>query len=324
MKPIKLAVAAGLLAACASQPRRQVLVTAPPPEVRPVAVAPQPAPAAPIVVAPPGKTSVTIVDSKGEKAARRAANEAEAHAETTARRLEEQEQETAEAQRRAEEAERLRQDEAARAAELGAVSGEATAEARQRAEEAERLRQDEGARAAEAEARARSAEQEAATKSQALTEAEQQAAAEAAARQDAERRAGDVEREIAAITEVQRTERGLVVTLSGDVLFEFDRAEILPPAQEKLRALAATLSRAELGATIEGHTDAVGPASYNQDLSRRRAAAVRDYLVENGVPTEKLQVAGHGEARPVTANASAEGRAMNRRVEIVIDAPAVP
>jgi outer membrane protein OmpA-like peptidoglycan-associated protein len=181
--------------------------------------------------------------------------------------------------------------------------------AKARAAEAERLRREEADRATAAEARA--------------SDAEQARQAEAAAREEAERRAGDFEREIAAITAVQRTERGLVATFSGDVLFEFDRTALLPQAQTKLGQLAAVLSRSDRRATIEGHTDGVGTDAYNQDLSQRRAVAVRDHLVAHGVAADRLQVVGRGESSPVAANATPEGRAMNRRVEIIIDEPSV-
>jgi outer membrane protein OmpA-like peptidoglycan-associated protein len=157
-----------------------------------------------------------------------------------------------------------------------------------------------------------------------VADAEQRARDEAAAREAAERRAGDIERQIAAITEVQRTERGLVVTLSGDVLFEFDRATLLPAAELKLRQLADTLKRASLGLTVEGHTDAIGSDAYNQDLSTRRAVAVRDYLLAQGVPADRLKVAGFGEGRPIATNTTDEGRAMNRRVEIIIETDQLP
>lgn len=175
--------------------------------------------------------------------------------------------------------------------------------------------------AREAQARAAEAERQAADAEARASDAERRAQEEAQARQEAERRASDIEREIAAITEVQRTDRGLVVTLSGDVLFEFDRAALLPTAQDKLSRLAAALAKTDLKASIEGHTDAVGADAYNLQLSTRRAEAVRDQLVAHGVAAERLKVVGAGETRPIASNASSEGRAMNRRVEIIIETP---
>ena len=70
---------------------------------------------------------------------------------------------------------------------------------------------------------------------------------------------------------------------------------------------------------VEGHTDDVGPAEYNEDLSRRRATAVRAHLVDRGtVDPMRLEAVGYGETRPITENATDEGRATNRRVEMVI------
>jgi OOP family OmpA-OmpF porin len=69
---------------------------------------------------------------------------------------------------------------------------------------------------------------------------------------------------------------------------------------------------------IEGHTDAIGSASYNMELSRRRAQAVVDYLVSKGVDKSNLQVVPYGESEPIATNKTQEGRAMNRRVEIKV------
>jgi OOP family OmpA-OmpF porin len=68
--------------------------------------------------------------------------------------------------------------------------------------------------------------------------------------------------------------------------------------------------------SVDGHTDATGPEAYNQGLSERRARAVRDYLVSKGVPGARLQAVGYGEANPIASNATREGRALNRRVEL--------
>jgi OmpA-OmpF porin, OOP family len=104
--------------------------------------------------------------------------------------------------------------------------------------------------------------------------------------------------------------------LSLPVQFAFDSAEILPAARDQLDALAAGILRLprERGVMIEGHTDASGTAEYNQQLSRRRAAAVRAYLVsEWGIDAPRLRIAGYGEDRPIAGSDPFEGR--NRRVE---------
>lgn len=115
-------------------------------------------------------------------------------------------------------------------------------------------------------------------------------------------------------------ERGLVITLSGSVLFASNESTLLPAAQNKLNEVAqALLVAKERRITIEGHTDSQGSSSYNMDLAQRRAEAVRSYIVSRGYPGNMIFAQGIGEGRPIADNNSAEGRANNRRVEIVID-----
>jgi outer membrane protein OmpA-like peptidoglycan-associated protein len=125
---------------------------------------------------------------------------------------------------------------------------------------------------------------------------------------------------IAAILDTKREARGLIVNLS-DVLFDFNKASLKPGAREKLSKLAGILLAypGVYHMEIEGHTDSVGSDDYNQKLSEDRAASVRDYLAQEGVPSAKIiAVRGFGKTKPVTTNDTAEGRQMNRRVEIVI------
>lgn len=118
--------------------------------------------------------------------------------------------------------------------------------------------------------------------------------------------------------EAQQTERGLLVTL-GDVLFAFNKAELSAQAAPRLDKLASFLKQfPDRKLLIEGYTDSVGGDSYNQELSDRRAQAVRDALVQRGVDSSRITARGYGKAHAVADNASPEGRAMNRRVEIVI------
>jgi outer membrane protein OmpA-like peptidoglycan-associated protein len=89
--------------------------------------------------------------------------------------------------------------------------------------------------------------------------------------------------------------------------------------------LALTRQDAESKITVEGHTDSQGVASYNQDLSQRRAQSVRDYLVSRGIATDRITAQGFGLTRPIADNGSPEGRANNRRVEIIVlPAPLAP
>lgn len=142
---------------------------------------------------------------------------------------------------------------------------------------------------------------------------------EKAARADAERRAKEAMDNLARIAAVKEEARGTVITLSGGVLFASGKWELLPIAQEKLTQVAQALKEQE-DATIvvEGHTDSLGSASANQELSQNRARSVRDFLVSRGLPSERVSAQGYGPDRPIADNKSPEGRANNRRVEIVV------
>jgi outer membrane protein OmpA-like peptidoglycan-associated protein len=139
------------------------------------------------------------------------------------------------------------------------------------------------------------------------------------ARADAERRAKEAMENLARVAAIKEEARGTVITLSGGVLFASGKWELLPLAQEKLGQVAQALKEQE-DATIvvEGHTDSLGSASANQELSQNRARSVRDYLVSRGLPSERVTAVGYGPDRPIADNKSAEGRANNRRVEIIV------
>ena len=115
--------------------------------------------------------------------------------------------------------------------------------------------------------------------------------------------------------------RGMVITLSGSVLFRSNGAELLPAALRRLDEVASVLVAQGQSVVVEGYTDSKGSPWSNVDLSRRRAEAVRSYLVSRGCPTDRIVARGMGPDRPVADNASGEGRANNRRVEIVINRP---
>jgi outer membrane protein OmpA-like peptidoglycan-associated protein len=103
------------------------------------------------------------------------------------------------------------------------------------------------------------------------------------------------------------------------VQFDLDKADIRPDAAVILDEAASLLS-ANPGTQVAvgGHTDSSGSDAYNQSLSERRAASVRDYLASKGVDASRLSTAGFGESQPVADNATAEGRALNRRVELSV------
>ena len=144
--------------------------------------------------------------------------------------------------------------------------------------------------------------------------------AEKQRRIDAERRAAIAAADLARLGAVKNEPRGMVLTLSGAVLFASNKAELLPSAQVKLNQVADVLIKQDPDSKIvvEGFTDSQGTAPHNQDLSERRAKAVREYLVSRGIAADRVSSQGFGLARPVADNTSAEGRANNRRVEIVV------
>jgi adhesin transport system outer membrane protein len=113
-------------------------------------------------------------------------------------------------------------------------------------------------------------------------------------------------------------------TFAADALFDFDKSEIKPEGKAGLDALAGKIKGVNLDVAIAvGHTDGVGSDAYNQRLSLARADAVKAYLVSQGIPAARIRTEGKGKSQPVADNATAEGRAKNRRVEIdVVVAPA--
>jgi len=122
------------------------------------------------------------------------------------------------------------------------------------------------------------------------------------------------------IAQVKEEARGMVITLSGQVLFVTGKSELLPAARDQLDQVAAALKdQGEVKPiVVEGYTDSVGSDATNQKLSKDRAEAVRAYLVSKGVPADKISSVGKGEANPVASNDTPDGRANNRRVEIVV------
>ncbi|MCU0692543.1 MAG: OmpA family protein [Polyangiaceae bacterium] len=141
------------------------------------------------------------------------------------------------------------------------------------------------------------------------------------------KRSAEVEKKLSAamasmaeVAKVKEEARGIVITLSGSVLFATAKSELLPIAKEKLDEVVKALTDQGYGGIIvEGHTDSRGRADANQTLSLQRAEAVRTHLVSRGIPSEKIRAVGLGSSRPVADNATAEGRANNRRVELIVE-----
>jgi OmpA-OmpF porin, OOP family len=107
------------------------------------------------------------------------------------------------------------------------------------------------------------------------------------------------------------------VVIQADALFDFDKSVLRPDGRKSIDDAVAKLRGVDLEMVIAtGHTDSIGTDAYNQKLSERRAAAVKDYLVSKGIPASKITTIGKGESQPVATNKTAEGRQKNRRVDI--------
>ena len=143
-------------------------------------------------------------------------------------------------------------------------------------------------------------------------------------KQEAEARAAAAMSSLSDVANVKEEQRGTVITLSGAVLFPSGGDTLSEVARQSLDKVAQALQEQSKSShiRIEGYTDARGSDSANQALSQRRAQAVRDYLASRGLDGLMLEAVGRGEANAIASNDSADGRASNRRVEIVVE-PAV-
>jgi outer membrane protein OmpA-like peptidoglycan-associated protein len=154
----------------------------------------------------------------------------------------------------------------------------------------------------------------------ALAAQEQRLSAEQRARLEADRRAASALASLQALAAVKEEARGVVITLNGAVLFATGQSTLLSIAKDRLKQVADALNDNPTGTiVVEGHTDSTGAQSANEELSRRRAESVRAFLVQSGVDRDRIRAVGLGPSRPVAENQPPEGRANNRRVEIVIE-----
>ncbi|HEY6101172.1 MAG TPA: OmpA family protein [Anaeromyxobacter sp.] len=129
-------------------------------------------------------------------------------------------------------------------------------------------------------------------------------------------------KELEKVAETRRTENGILVQMRNDVLFDTGSAVLKPEALERLEKVGDILGRyGEDRVRVEGHADSTGSARYNEELSQRRADAVRKVLLGRGVAERQITSLGMGETRPLATNATAAGRARNRRVELHVDVP---
>ena len=230
---------------------------------------------------------------------RREADEREARAKAEAE---------AETRRRAEaETQRKLEEEARRRAELERIVAE-----KEKAE-AERKRMEAELEAAKAGAR----EKEAAEAARQAREAAEKAERE---KQELRQRLLD---QLNRILPTRDTSRGLQVTMA-DILFDSGRYNLRPGAREALAKLSGIiLAHPGLKLEVEGHTDNVGGESYNQGLSEKRAGAVQEYLVNQGLGSDSVTAKGFGETMPIAENTTAQGRQQNRRVEIIVSGEAI-
>ena len=155
-----------------------------------------------------------------------------------------------------------------------------------------------------------------------LVRTKNELASERQAREAAEAREHDALQKLAqaAALSVKEEARGTVIVLPGSVLFSSGAYELTGEAQQKLGLIADTLrpQAKTHDIVVEGHTDSKGTPTSNQVLSESRARAVMDFLISRGIPPGAITSVGIGQARPLADNATAEGRANNRRVEIII------
>jgi outer membrane protein OmpA-like peptidoglycan-associated protein len=157
-------------------------------------------------------------------------------------------------------------------------------------------------------------------KSAEMEKTAEQLAVEKQARMTAESRLAGAMKDLATIAAVKEDARGVVITLSGSILFASNKFALLNSATVKLDQVAEALKAqgSDKQMVVEGHTDSQGSDRINQPLSLNRANAVRDYLVTRGVEANKITAVGMGSSHPLLDNKNSENRANNRRVEIVI------
>jgi outer membrane protein OmpA-like peptidoglycan-associated protein len=133
-----------------------------------------------------------------------------------------------------------------------------------------------------------------------------------------DKQAAEIERDIEG-AKVERIGEGIKITFDSGILFDVDKATLKDPSKHELAELALILNKYEdTNILLEGHTDSTGSEEYNLDLSRLRAQSVSNELAANAVNPSRFTIMGYGEGQPVADNSTADGRALNRRVEVAI------
>jgi len=130
-------------------------------------------------------------------------------------------------------------------------------------------------------------------------------------------------RQINGVNVTRTADNELNVTVRNEVLFDFNSAGLRPASRESLREMANVFEKyPNTNIEVAGHTDSIGSAAYNQRLSERRANSVTNYLEQLGVRGSRLDAVGYGKSQPRATNSTANGRQLNRRVEIHVRANA--
>jgi outer membrane protein OmpA-like peptidoglycan-associated protein len=133
-----------------------------------------------------------------------------------------------------------------------------------------------------------------------------------------DKQAEELKREMAGAT-VERVGEGIKITFASGILFATNSSTLTSAAQENINTLAATLKKyGDTNVLVEGHTDNTGTDAINDPLSQRRAQAVANYAISQGVEASRFEVKGLGSREPVADNSTAAGRDQNRRVEVAI------
>lgn len=273
-------------------------------------------------------------EGEREEAARRAAAEAQAKAQADAeaarqdaQRAQDQADQAAESRAQAEQARaQAEQQQAALQAQQDQLEAQAAA-AQDAADQALQKMQDAQNQLAEAERQKEEAESQAQQAQnqaqQAQTQAQQAQSQAQQAEREKEQLRARLQTQLNQVLQTRDTARGLIVNMP-DVLFGFDQYTLKPEARERLAKISGIiLAYPDLKLNIEGHTDSIGSDEYNQQLSEKRAEAVRGYLVSQGVRPDDVSAIGLGKANPVADNSSASGRKLNRRVEMIVSGEAI-
>jgi outer membrane protein OmpA-like peptidoglycan-associated protein len=205
-------------------------------------------------------------------------------------------------------------------AEDEAANQQARVNAEQQAQQSQAVAEQQAAERAKAQAAAADAEARAEQARAAQQQAEQSAQQ---ASQQAEQARERLRQQLNAVLQTTETARGLIVNMS-DVLFDFNKYSLKPEAREKLAKVSGILlAYPNLKLQVEGYTDNIGSDDYNQKLSEERADSVREYLVSQSVADSNVTAKGFGKSDPVADNSTNDGRALNRRVELVVSGAAI-